>query len=272
MKLSIITINYNNCKGLRRTIDSVVAQTFKDYEWIVIDGGSTDGSKELIEQYVDYFCYWVSEPDKGIYNAMNKGIKAARGEYLQFLNSGDGLCDSTILEKVFSKEYDADIVFSDRVMMFYEDGTTELVVRTKGNFFTPFNLIQQNINHQSAFIRKELFDKLGLYDETYHIISDRKFFFDSILLHDAKTAMLDYVLVNYNGEGLSSTIDSTKEKERLLQERMPKGALSDYYESEKKTNYISQHQHAIDVFTELRKHWLIRKGMYFFYRIYSRKR
>ena len=85
MKLSIITVNLNNREGLQKTIDSVVNQTFRDFEWIVIDGGSTDGSKELIEQYADHFAYWVSEPDKGIYNAMNKGIKVAKGEYLQFL-------------------------------------------------------------------------------------------------------------------------------------------------------------------------------------------
>jgi len=83
-KLSIITINYNNCAGLKRTIDSVVSQSFKDYEWIVIDGGSKDGSKDLIEQYSDSFTYWVSEPDNGIYNAMNKGIEKANGEWMLF--------------------------------------------------------------------------------------------------------------------------------------------------------------------------------------------
>ena len=88
MKLSIITVNLNNRDGLQRTIDSVVSQTFTDYEWIVIDGGSTDGSRELIGQHQDRFAYWCSEPDKGIYNAMNKGIAHAKGEWLQFLNSG----------------------------------------------------------------------------------------------------------------------------------------------------------------------------------------
>ena len=85
MKLSIITINYNNKEGLQRTIDSVIGQTWHDFEWIIIDGGSKDGSKELIEQYQQYFAYWCSEPDKGVYNAMNKGIKHAQGEYLLFL-------------------------------------------------------------------------------------------------------------------------------------------------------------------------------------------
>ena len=87
MKLSIITINYNNCDGLRKTIESVIAQTTRDFEYIVIDGGSTDGSVDVIKEYADYIDYWVSEPDKGIYNAMNKGTRAAHGDFLLFLNS-----------------------------------------------------------------------------------------------------------------------------------------------------------------------------------------
>ena len=89
MKFSIITINYNNVEGLRNTIKSVVNQTYTDYEFIIIDGGSTDGSVEVIKEYANIITYWVSEPDKGIYNAMNKGIEVANGEYLNFMNSGD---------------------------------------------------------------------------------------------------------------------------------------------------------------------------------------
>ena len=103
MKLSIVTINYNNLSGLQKTIDSVLQQSFKDYEWIIIDGGSTDGGKELLEKNQNHFAYWCSEPDKGIYNAINKGLSHATGDYIQFLNSGDWLYDSTILEKVFTQ-------------------------------------------------------------------------------------------------------------------------------------------------------------------------
>ena len=98
-KLSIITINKNNCEGLQRTIDSVLSQTWHDFEWIVIDGDSTDGSKELIEKYQKHFTYWCSEPDKGIYNAMNKGITASKGEYLIFMNSGDCFYNEMVLEE-----------------------------------------------------------------------------------------------------------------------------------------------------------------------------
>lgn len=111
MKLSIITVNLNNLEGLKKTYESVVSQTFTDYEWLVIDGGSTDGSREFIEQHQDKFVYWCSEPDKGIYNAMNKGIMRAKGEYLNFMNSGDCFaCEETLLG-VFGKLRTADILY-----------------------------------------------------------------------------------------------------------------------------------------------------------------
>ena len=100
MKLSVITINYNNRDGLRKTIESVVNQTCRDFEYIIIDGGSTDGSVDVIKQYADRIDYWVSEPDKGIYHAMNKGIAVAHGEYLNFMNSGDCFYESTVVENV----------------------------------------------------------------------------------------------------------------------------------------------------------------------------
>ena len=98
MKYSIITINYNNSKGLRHTIESVINQTYRDYEFIIIDGGSTDNSVDIIKEYQRNITYWVSERDNGIYNAMNKGVKIARGEYLSFINSGDMLYDPKVLE------------------------------------------------------------------------------------------------------------------------------------------------------------------------------
>ena len=100
-KISIITINYNDLKGLQKTFNSVVNQSNKDFEYIVIDGGSSDGGKEFLEQNSDKLAYWISEKDSGVYNAMNKGIKAAKGEYLLFLNSGDFLVDDNVIEKVF---------------------------------------------------------------------------------------------------------------------------------------------------------------------------
>ena len=146
MKLSIITVNLNNKDGLQKTIDSVISQTFKDFEWIVIDGGSTDGSKELIEKYSDYISYWVSEPDKGVYNAMNKGIQVAKGEYLNFMNSGDSFICETTLQDVFSKNMTADInagpvVLSNGTRLYqYKENLVKLI-------------ICGNICHQSTFFK-----------------------------------------------------------------------------------------------------------------------
>ena len=113
MTLSIITINYNNLEGLKKTIESVCSQTYRDYEWIVIDGGSTDGSRELIEENKSHIHYWVSEPDNGIYHAMNKGIAQAKGDYCQFLNSGDYYIAPNTLQQVFSHDELADVNYGD---------------------------------------------------------------------------------------------------------------------------------------------------------------
>ena len=110
MRYSIITINYNNRDGLRKTIESVVNQSCRDIEYIVIDGGSTDGSVEVIEEYAGKIDYWVSERDKGIYNAMNKGLAQAHGEYLNFMNSGDCFHDNDVLINL-PQDADEDIIF-----------------------------------------------------------------------------------------------------------------------------------------------------------------
>ena len=101
MKISIITINLNNVSGLENTLSSVRAQTFRDFEQIVVDGGSSDGSVDVIRANSDWIAQWISEPDSGIYNAMNKGVRMASGDYLLFLNSGDCLASPKVLENVF---------------------------------------------------------------------------------------------------------------------------------------------------------------------------
>ena len=108
-KLSVITINYNNKNGLIKTINSVINQTYKDFEFIIIDGGSTDGSLEVIQEYSGQINYWVSEPDNGIYHAMNKGIVMAKGEYCNFMNSGDCFFDEQVLKNAFSHNLSVDI-------------------------------------------------------------------------------------------------------------------------------------------------------------------
>ena len=112
-RLSIITVNHNDLAGLRKTRDSILSQTFQDFEWIVVDGDSTDGGKDFIQEHQEEMAWWCSEQDNGIYNAMNKGIEHAQGEYLLFLNSGDTLSAPDTLKEVFRTEPDADVVYGD---------------------------------------------------------------------------------------------------------------------------------------------------------------
>lgn len=156
IKLSIITINYNNVSGLRKTIESVKSQTFQDYEWIVIDGGSTDGSKELIEENKQYFSYWVSEPDKGIYDAMNKGTVLAQGEYCQFLNSGDYLIAPDTLAKIFSKPLQADVIYGD--VWFIKDNKV-IEKRTYPDQMTLSFLFRSPLGHQATFVKTKAAQK-----------------------------------------------------------------------------------------------------------------
>ena len=207
MKLSIITINYNNRDGLQRTIDSVICQTWRDFEWIIIDGGSTDGSKELIEKYQDHFAYWCSEPDKGVYNAMNKGVAKAQGEYLNFMNSGDCLHSSTALEEVFCQPHTADIVSCQAVRL--ESGQPL-------RHYDENPLMQvycDTLNHQATFIRRKLLLQRP-YDENLKIVSDWKFWLEAILYDGATVEYSKVVVSNQDMTGISNTQSEMLFKER----------------------------------------------------------
>lgn len=224
MKLSIITVNLNNRDGLQKTIDSVVSQTFKDFEWIVIDGGSTDGSKELIEQYANHFAYWVSEPDKGIYNAMNKGIRVAKGDYLQFLNSGDCLKDSATLYDVFSNFQAGDIIYGDCAVRVSD--TVQQDIRYKPVFSLKL-LLDGSINHQSSFIKRELLLDEP-YDESLRIVSDRKFFIRKAL--EGKSFVhINQIIATFDTTGISSTQRELlqKENDKVTLEEVPACILED---------------------------------------------
>jgi len=232
-KLSIITINYNNKKGLEQTFNSLFSQTYQDFEYVVIDGGSTDGSKELIEQYQDKIHYWVSEKDNGIYNAMNKGIVKATGEYLQFLNSGDWLVDQTILSKVFEKPANEDIFYGNMNELL-PNGKTKLAVPLSENELTMANFntnIRPTILHPSSFIKRKLFAN-GLYDENYRIIADIKFFIEMIIIKNCSVNYLPFTITNFNLEGLSSNRENwaktIEERNRIFLEFLPPRILKDY--------------------------------------------
>jgi glycosyltransferase involved in cell wall biosynthesis len=167
MRLSIITVNYNNKTGLQRTIDSVLCQTWNDYEWIIIDGGSTDGSRELIEHNQQHFTYWCCEPDNGVYHAMNKGIAKANGEYLNFMNSGDFFYDNEVLHKVFGFNPNGDVIYGD--WYDYSDGKSYYHKAPADVTLDYF--YSENICHQAMFIKACLLKEEG-YDERFLIYAD----------------------------------------------------------------------------------------------------
>jgi glycosyltransferase involved in cell wall biosynthesis len=170
--ISVITINFNDRVGLERTFESVFNQTFQDFEYIVIDGGSNDGSKELIEENTGKISYWISEPDKGIYNAMNKGISAAKGDYLLFLNSGDILYKNDVLKSCETYLCNEDIISGN--LSFVENERNWLGKTPETLSF--YRFFTDTLYHPCSFIKKTAFDTFGWYDEEYKICSDWKWF------------------------------------------------------------------------------------------------
>ena len=232
-KLSIITINYNNVGGLQKTMRSVLDQTFKDYEYIIIDGGSTDGSADVILTSSSRLTYWISEPDKGIYNAMNKGILQAKGEYLQFLNSGDWLIDENILSKIFDIPRTAEILYGDlNEILATGEVKRQVPLSVERLTLANFNSnTHATIQHPSSFIKNALFEK-GLYDENYKIIADIKFFIERVIMQHCTVEYLPYVITNFNLEGLSSNpvnwSKTIEERARIFAELLPPRILKDY--------------------------------------------
>lgn len=216
MKLSIITINLNNREGLKKTAKSIVNQTFTDYEWLVIDGGSTDGSVDLIRQYINEISFWVSETDGGIYNAMNKGIQNARGEYLLFLNSGDYLFSSTVLDEAFESIDNEDIVYG----LIKKETDGKISDSLAKSEITLLDLWHNRIPHQSSFFNSSLFNRFGLYDETLHIVADWVFYLRAIIFGGCSVKFLPIVISVYEGGGISSKQETEKEIQ-LVKDRIP---------------------------------------------------
>ena len=286
MKLSIITINYNNAEGLRKTLASVAAQTYAEIEHIIVDGGSTDNSVEVIRDYSQspiantHEIRWISEKDKGIYNAMNKGIKIALGkrivnddhtsspnsliasspyrlsDYIQILNSGDILAAADVTEKMFeamgygqwaiNKENSAAETtasnlspltsnLQNRPAILYGNmikvNAQGQVVGKSG--YTEYSLRQfysSTLNHDCAYIRRDLFEEYGLYDENLKIVSDWKWYLRAIGLGRVKPEYVDIDVTIFDDGGISETNLALRNAERrkVLEELLPPAVLWDY--------------------------------------------
>lgn len=206
MKLSVITINYNNRQGLERTARSVIGQTCTDFEWIIIDGGSTDGSAELVEEYQSHWTYAVSEPDKGIYNAMNKGIDKATGDYCLFLNSGDCFYSPTVVEELYQKVGDdcKETFLVGNINIIDTNGKTHLHCEIPENV-TGFYLYRGGVFPHQATLTATSVLKRYHYRENYKIVSDWLFTVEMFLLRNATMRRLDVIVANYGLDGMSFT-------------------------------------------------------------------
>ena len=193
-KVSVITVCYNDAEGLNRTIKSVLSQNYDSFEYIIVDGGSTDGTLDVIKKNAQFIEKWLSEPDNGIYDAMNKGIKLASGEWLIMMNAGDIFSDENVLKNVFNYPIPKHIsfIYSD-VYGLRRNG--ERIVRTMS--FQKGILI-----HQAILYRRSLHDIHGLYIVTKQlIVSDYLFF---IRIPEEQVMKIDTIISVYEGGGVSS--------------------------------------------------------------------
>jgi glycosyltransferase involved in cell wall biosynthesis len=209
--LSIITINFNNLDGLKKTVDSVLSQTYNEFEYIVIDGGSSDGSNEYLENKREKLSVLISENDTGIYNAMNKGIRNSTGEFLLFLNSGDVLNGVMALADFINFEnFGGDIIYGDYKFL---NGEKKYLDK-----LTPFNLFRASLPHQSSLIKRSLFNQFGLYDEKFKIVSDKAFYIKCLLSNKVIFNHIECPLSLVDLDGISNNVEFKKflEKENDL--------------------------------------------------------
>lgn len=235
MILTIITINRNNAAGLEKTMQSVISQTCKDFEYIVVDGASTDESVEVIKRLAPEFSdrlKWISEPDKGIYNAMNKGIGMASGDYVEFLNSGDCLASDKVTERMLEtlKESGAHSILYGNMLKDIPNGK---ILRDKcfaGGEISFLGFYTGTLNHSPAYIRKDLFEKYGLYDESLKIVSDWKWYLKAVILGEEKPVYADIDVTLFDMKGISETNKALDKAERkqVLEQLIPHTILADY--------------------------------------------
>ena len=229
MKLSIITINKNNCECLKNTIKSVLGQSFEYFEFIVIDATSDDGSVEIIKKYEKDIDYWTSEPDNGIYQAMNKGIKKAKSEYCLFLNSGDWLFDENVLASVFNLSFDDDIIYGHQLIQKNTEFVEDICLDPQ--YLTFGNLRKSHLPHQSTFIKRNLFQQIGLYNENNKIVSDWEFMMVALFRYNCSIRRIDVPIAVYDLNGISNSPSlmqlQLQERKKVLAEQFPR-IIPDY--------------------------------------------
>lgn len=256
MKLSIITISYNNAEGLRKTLASVASQTYRNIEHIIVDGASTDGSVDVIREYESHnssslqplTIIWSSEPDKGIYNAINKGILQATGDYIQILNSGDLLAAPDVTARMIEALESANSLNGKiRVPILYgnmlrdygngnicrdigKSGKTCNKDRIWEEEWTMHEFIRGTVNHDPTYIHRSLYEKYGLYDDSLTFVGDWKWFVNAVVFGAEKVYYIPIDVTIFDTTGISETNLDAREKERRseLEKMLPAAILSDY--------------------------------------------
>lgn len=224
--ISIVTVVYNDKEALQETIESVIAQDYLNVEYIVIDGGSTDGTKDLLEKYDEHITYWISEPDRGIYDAMNKGAKLAKGTWVNFLNAGDTFYNSGILQCVAENiDHNADLVYGNT---YFDNGVSKELKKAE----EPNKLwMALNFNHNALFAKRDLLLEHPFCDE-YKIVADSEFVIWSYA-QQKRFQHIDIVINNYKCGGFSdvNSIMRTVERWKLVSEykMMPQEEINNYY-------------------------------------------
>lgn len=205
-KFSIITICKNEEDYIEKTIQSVINQEFCDFEFIIIDGKSTDSTLDIIEKYKEKIDLIISEKDSGIYSAMNKGISHAKGDFLCFMNANDFFYDNKTLSRVneiIEKTPEAELIFGEGQ---YKDFKAQKVIQTDfSNWQTCYDIMEKySLFHQSMYFKRELFEKFGLYREDFKIASDYFFTFKCLIKGKVKTKYINEVLSIRTNEGIGS--------------------------------------------------------------------
>ncbi|PKA82120.1 glycosyltransferase involved in cell wall biosynthesis [Ulvibacter sp. MAR_2010_11] len=204
--LSIITVNFNNAEGLERTITSVVSQSFTDYEYLIIDGGSTDNSIAVVENFKKEITHWVSERDTGVFNAMNKGIAASKGQYLLFLNGGDVFTSKNVLKRFIEHpKFGGDIIYGDYQ---FENGE-----KRYPDVLPPDYFMRTSLPHQSTLFKRTVFETMGHYDEKYKIGADRAFYIKCQVAGNIEFRHVPVALSLFDLSGMSNDDQFSKEKE-----------------------------------------------------------
>lgn len=304
MKLSIVTINYNNAEGLRKTLASVASQTYRSFEHIIIDGGSTDGSVDVIKEYESTIkqsvtidkstiqLKWISEKDNGIYNAMNKGIEIALGrrvvnadhtsslnslnvnslneslcDYIQILNSGDILAAPDVTERMMAAldslnakrstpndKIDIPILYGNMIKKDYATG--KIIGKSGEVEYLLRQYYSATLNHDCCYIRRDMFEKYGLYDENLKIVSDWKWFLQAIGLGNVKPVYVDVDVTIFDASGISESNLELRNKERrqVLEELLPPAILADYdahsFDAEQMNRLRKHHLYGLVYFME----------------------